>query len=213
MLLNIIRRSFVNQRRAMFLMIISVSVGTALAASLISLSLEIGGKVSRELRSFGANILIEPKVEGLADISGQRRYLRQEDIIKAKTIFWRHNIVGISPFLETDSEVSFQGRSEEIKLIGAWYEKDLPQPGESKKFQAGIKTVSPWWQIEGAWPASKDKVVLGASVAGRFGIRSGEDIVMEGENFTVSGILETGGMEDDQIFMDMEALQELNSLS
>ena len=77
MLLKIIRKSFLNQKKAMALMIVSVAVGTALAASLINISLEIGGKVSKELRTFGANILIEPKVEGLADISGQKRYLRE----------------------------------------------------------------------------------------------------------------------------------------
>ncbi|MEF9437506.1 MAG: hypothetical protein L0922_01680 [Candidatus Mariimomonas ferrooxydans] len=101
MLFQIIKRSFLNQKKAMALMIASVAVGTALAASLIIISLEIGGKVSRELRAFGANILIEPKIEGLAYISGQKRHLRQEDVIRAKTIFWRHNILGIAPF-QTD---------------------------------------------------------------------------------------------------------------
>src|SRR5512134_2323001 len=106
MLLNIIRRSFSNQKKAMALMIVSIAVGTALAASLITLSFEIEGKVSKELRSFGANIIVEPKVEGLADISGQKRYLRSEDIIKTKTIFWRHNIIGIAPFLDADAHLS-----------------------------------------------------------------------------------------------------------
>jgi len=143
MLLNIIKRSFANQKKAMALMIISVAVGTTMAASLITISLEINGKVSKELRSFGANILIEPKIEGLADISGQKRYLRQDDIIRSKTIFWRHNILGIVPFLETDAEISRNNKTEEVKLVGAWYEKELPLPGEAKKFSAGIKTVSP----------------------------------------------------------------------
>jgi hypothetical protein len=40
----------------MALMVISVAVGTAMSASLISIALQISGKVSRELRAFGANI-------------------------------------------------------------------------------------------------------------------------------------------------------------
>jgi len=212
MLLNIIKRSFANQKKAMALMIISVAVGTTMAASLITISLEINGKVARELRSFGANILIEPKIEGLADISGQKRYLRQDDIIRSKTIFWRHNILGIAPFLETDAEISRNNKTEEVKLVGAWYEKELPLPGEAKKFSAGIKTVSPWWYVEGKWPDSPDSVVIGTSVAGRLGIKNGDSIIVDGKSFLVSGTLETGGNEDNQVFMDMEFLQEFKNM-
>lgn len=212
MLLNIIRRSFANQKKAMALMIASVAVGTAMAASLITISLDISGKVSKELRAFGANILVEPKVEGLADISGQKRYLRQEDIIKAKTIFWRHNILGISPFLETEAEISYNNKAEAVKLIGTWYEKGLSLPGETKEFTAGIKTVSPWWSIAGQWPDSAEGVIVGTSIAGRLGLRAGDGIVLDGKRFIVSGILETGGIEDNQIFMDMEGLQGFKDL-
>lgn len=196
----------------MALMIVSIAVGTALAASLITISLEINGKISKELRSFGANILVEPKIEGLADISGQRRYLRYEDIIKTKTIFWRHNILGVAPFLETDAEISVQGNSQDIKLIGAWYEKELPLPGEAKKFEAGIKTVSPWWYINGSWPDSKDKVVVGASLAAKLSVKPGDSLLLEGKEVLVTGTIETGGPEDNQVFMDLEALQEIRKM-
>ncbi|MBI5641243.1 MAG: ABC transporter permease [Nitrospirae bacterium] len=213
MLLNIIKRSFANQKKAMLLMIASVAVGTAMAASLITISLEISGKVSKELRSFGANILIEPRLEGLADISGQKRYLRQEDIVKSKTIFWRHNILGISPFLDTESEISVSGVKETVRLVGAWYEKGLPLPGEAKEFPAGIKTVSPWWYIEGQWPDQADKVVAGTSLAARLGIKKGDSLMIDGKGFVVSGILETGGNEDNELYMDLGHLQEFKNLS
>jgi len=212
MLLHLIKRSFVNQKKAMALMIVSIAVGTAMAASLITISLEINGKVSKELRSFGANILVEPKIEGLADISGQKRFLRYEDIIRTKTIFWRHNILGVSPFLETDAEMSYDSNSQDIKLVGAWYEKELPLPGEAQKFSTGIRAVSPWWYIEGKWPDSADNIVIGTSIAGRFGIKKGDEVFLDKKKFTVSGTIETGGPEDDQVFMDLESLQEFKNM-
>ena len=193
-------------------MIVSIAVGTAMAASLLTISLEINGKVSKELRSFGANIIVEPKIEGLADISGQKRYLRHDDIIKTKTIFWRHNVLGVSPFLETDAEISYNGNSQDIKLVGAWYEKELPLPGEAQKFSTGIKTVSPWWYIGGKWPDSADNIVLGTSIAGRFGIKIGDEVLLDNKKFIVSGTIETGGPEDDQVFMDLEYLQEFKNM-
>lgn len=212
MLFQIIKRSFLNQKKSMTLMISSVAVGTALAASLIIISLDIDEKVSRELRAFGANILIEPKIEGLAYISGQKRYLRQEDVLKAKTIFWRHNILGIAPFLKTKAKVEVKDKVEQIDIIGTWYEKELPLPGEKKSFQAGIKTVSPWWNIEGQWPDSSQSVVIGTSLSGRLGIKRGDKLFLDGKPFLVSGTLETGGKEDDRIFMELESLQDLKGL-
>lgn len=212
MLFSIIKRSFANQKKAMALMIISIAVGTALAASLITISLEINGKISRELRSFGANIIVEPKIEGLADISGQKRFLRYEDIIKTKTIFWRHNILGIAPFLDTKAEVKVKDKVEEINVIGAWYEKELPLPGEAKKFKAGLKTVSPWWHVNGNWPDTKDKIIVGVSLAARLAVKTGDPLLLDGREVTVSGTLETGGPEDNQVFMDLEALQEIRKM-
>jgi putative ABC transport system permease protein len=207
MLLHIIKRSFTKQKKAMALMVVSIAVGTAMAASLITISLEIEGKVAKELRAFGANILVEPKREGLADISGQKRYLRFGDIIKIKTIFWRHNIIGVSPYLEVKARVTGEDKSAEVDLVGAWYEKDLPLPGEKGNFHAGITSVSPGWYIEGEWPSAPDQVIIGISLASKLKTQSGQMIMLDGKEFTVSGILETGGKEDHQVFMDLEELQ------
>ncbi len=194
-------------------MIVSVAVGTALAASLITISLEISGKIAKELRSFGANIIIEPRIEGIADISGQKRYLRFEDIIKTKTIFWRHNIVGVAPFLETNGQLAANGRTEQVKIIGAWYEKELPLPGESVNFIAGIKTVSPWWSIDGKWPDAAGKASVGRALASKLGINKGNNIQLDGSSFEVSAIIETGGDEDGQVFMDIESLQSFKGMT
>src|SRR5574337_605741 len=137
MLLTIIKQSFLNQKKAMAVMIVSVAVGTALAASLLSLSFDISSKVSKELRSFGANIVIQPKISGLAGIGGQKRYLREEDLPKAKTIFWRHNILGIAPFLTVRDDAL------DAVVLGTWHRKLLPLPGEKKGFETGAAVVMP----------------------------------------------------------------------
>jgi putative ABC transport system permease protein len=210
-LIKLLKASFINQKKSTALMIVSVAVGTAVAASLITLSLDIRSNVSRELRTFGANILIEPKVEGLAQLVDQKRYLRQDDLIKAKTIFWRNNILGIAPFLETRAELNSRGKVEELDLVGAWYEHELPLPGEAKTFTAGIKTVFPWWSIDGNWPAA-DAVLVGASLASRLGIKKGDRMEIDGRAFEVLGTVETGGAEDQKVFMDLESLQSFKGL-
>jgi putative ABC transport system permease protein len=208
MLLTLLKQSFVNQKRAMSLMIISVAVGTAVSASLITLALDIQGKVSRELRSFGANITVGPRIEGIADLAGQQRYLREEDVAKAKTIFWRHNIIGLSPFLEEKSELLYQGRKKQVVAVGAWFRKKLSLPGEATPFLAGIETVSPWWEVEGD-VLDGGSVLLGVSLASEMRAKRGDVVMVDGRPFAVSGTISTGGKEDRQLFMNLDSLQEV----
>lgn len=192
-------------------MVVSVAMGTALAASLITISLDIKGKVSKELRAFGANIIVEPKVEGLADISGQTRFLRQEDIIKVGTIFWRHNILGVAPFLESEAALLHHGNTERVELIGAWYERILPLTSDENAVRAGIRSVAPWWAIEGAWPGDRE-VLIGSALASRLRIGLDEALNIDGRAFKISGILDTGGREENQVFMELASLQDLKAL-
>ncbi len=206
MLFNIIKQSFLNQKKAMAVMIVSVSVGTAIAASLLALSFDISSKVSKELRSFGANIVIQPKVPGLAGISGQKRYLREEDLVKAKTIFWRHNILGIVPFLVMHDDTL------DVNVLGTWYRKAVPLPGEKKGFETGAASVMPWWSIDGAWPSRDDEILAGAGLAGRLAKKTGDSVVVRGRTFRISGILSTGGKEDDMLIGELATVQKLSGL-
>lgn len=208
MLLKLLKQSFFNQKKAMALMVLSVAMGTAVSASLITLSLDITGKVTRELRSFGANIVIEPKVEGVADLAGQKRYLREEDVIKAKTIFWRHNIIGLAPYLDAKVPLGFGARKLDVQAVGAWYEHPLPLPGENEKFRTGIAAVSPWWEIKGVWPEERG-VALGVSLAQELGAKVGDTVTIKGQPYGITALLSTGGREDRQVFFDLGALQSI----
>ncbi len=207
MLFNIIKRSFINQKKAMAVMVIAVAVGTAIAASLLSLSMDISSKIAKELRSFGANILVQPKVTALAGIAGQKRYLDEKDLVKVKTIFWRHNILGLVPFLYVEDEV--QG----VKVVGTWYKQPLKVPGEKKPFETGISNVMPWWQIQGRWPEKNNEILVGADLADRKGLRLNDTVQLLGKEFVVTGIVRTGGKEDNMFVGELSTIQKLSGLT
>lgn len=191
----------------MAVMIASVAVGTAISASLLTLSLDISSKVSKELRSYGANIIVRPKVNGLAAISGQKRYLREEDLPKIKTIFWRHNIEGIAPVLIVhDNERN-------LTLLGTWYQRKIPVPGEENGFEAGVANVMPWWEIDGNWPSTDREILAGAGIAKRLGLKIGDRLKVRGAEFAVTGILSTGGKEDDMLIGELSTVQDLWGLN
>lgn len=211
MLPRLVRQSFRNQKTAWAVMVAAVSMGVAVSASLLSISLDIKGKVSRELRAFGANIVVEPALEGLADLTGQSRYLREEDVIKSKTIFWRHNILGVAPFLNGRVSINSGKVEKNVPALGAWFEKKMPLPGEAGEFTAGTVTVLPWWDIRGEYP-SHGTVLLGVELAEETGLKAGSPLRVDGRDFTVSGTVSTGGAEDSMALFGLDTFQELKGL-
>ena len=183
-------------------MLISVAFGTALSTSLITLSLDISNKVAKELRSFGANIVVEPVVTRIQDLTGQQRYLMDADLIKIKTIFWRHNILGILPILYTEDP--FSG----YKLMGTWYERSLKVPGQREPFVTGIKTVMGGWLLKGRWPSSDNELVAGAST----GLKIGQSVNVFGRKMKIVGILRTGSKEDEMLIGELSTVQALSGL-
>ncbi len=206
MLLALIARSFINQKKAASVMVLSVAIGTAIAASLLALSFDISSKVSRELRSFGANIIVQPRVSGLAGVSGQQRYLRESDIPKAKIIFWKHNILGVAPQLLARDETT------KTPVLGTWYQRTIAVPGEKAGFATGAATVMPWWSIDGSWPAGEDELLAGSGLAERKGIKKGDRFVVAGRSLRITGILTTGGKEDDMMVGELATVQRLFGL-
>ncbi len=207
MLFNIIKQSFINQKKAMVLIVVSVAVGTAIATSLLSLSMDISNKVARELRSFGANILVKPKITGLLRMAEQQRYLEESDIIKIKTIFWRHNILGMVPFLYVKDNKS------DITIAGTWYENSFKIPGDDRPFVTGVSKVMPWWEIRGRWPEEDNEILIGLSIAERYSLKTGDKIKLFDREFTITGILNTGSTEDEMVVGELSTIQKLSGLN
>lgn len=88
-------------------------LASSLISALLAVSIDIGDKMSRELKSYGANILIEPAgqaalpalfSESSNPLSGQD-FLDEAELPNIKDIFWRNNIVGFAPMLGSEASV------------------------------------------------------------------------------------------------------------
>jgi putative ABC transport system permease protein len=240
MLVRILLESLARRRRRKLLSALAVALGIAAAATVGTLSLDIGDKVSRELRSYGANLSITPAADSLAITvggvdyrpAGTGAYIPEDELVKLKKIFWRNNIVAFAPFLYVPAEVD--GRR--AVLIGTWFEKLLPVD-KSEVFATGLKKLHPAWKVAGAWPDDKDGmgVLVGRRLAARLGLGAGSAITVtlagdpcrgapcgrpDGAGtrpaptnlFQVRGVLETGGGEDDQVLAPLATVQSLAGL-
>ena len=108
MFARLVGESFVRNPRRKMLTAAALVVGMAVATATLTVALEVGDRLAREFRSLGANLLVTPQSDTLPlEIGGvdyrpvdEGAYLHEADLGKLKTIFWRHNILGFTPFLD-----------------------------------------------------------------------------------------------------------------
>jgi putative ABC transport system permease protein len=188
MFLRMVGESFLRNPRRKLLAAAALAAAMAVTTAALSLVLDVGDRLSREFRSLGANLLVTPQSDSLPlEIGGvdyrpvdQGAYLNESDLSKLKTIFWRNNIIGFTPFLDVPADVSLSSASAttampspvHTTLIGTWYDHPLPIP-DSSTFRTGLRTTHPYWKIDGRWFAdSANECVLGSALASQLGLSS-----------------------------------------
>src|SRR6204780_1033925 len=157
MFARLVRESFVRNPRRKVLTAAALVVGMAVATATLTVALEVGDRLAREFRSLGANLIVTPRSDTLPlEIGGvdyrpvdEGAYLKEADLGKLKTIFWRHNILGFTPFLDVRTLVT-SNKVTSTTMIGTWYEHKVPVP-DGTNFETGLKATHPSWQIQGRW--------------------------------------------------------------
>jgi putative ABC transport system permease protein len=205
-LTRILKNSFLKRPKAIVLVLLSITMGAAVATAFLGIAGEVSHKMALELRSYGANILLEPAaLEGGGE-------LREEDLPKIKTVFWKYNITGFTPYLFGVTELTAGTRREQGIVAGTWFNKELEVPGEDPSLQ-GVKVIAPWWDVQGRWPEAADDAIVGATLAKRLGVVPGSDLVAKAggrlQHFRVCGIVTTGGYEEEQLFAPLVTVQAL----
>jgi putative ABC transport system permease protein len=210
MFVRLVYESFRRQPRRKLLVAVAVTLGAAVATAMIAIAPDIGDKVSRELRSLGANLVVTPEEDtldvqiGSVNLKPAGTYLNEADLPKIKGISWRNNITGFAPLLPIRARVP----SGEVTLVGTYFSR--PLKFGNQQFTTGARATFPWWKVEGEWPADESQdVLLGRRLAAELAASPGSMIVLNGTPHRIAGILETGGDEDHQIMAPLAVAQAL----
>jgi putative ABC transport system permease protein len=237
MFARLVGESFVRNPRRKILTAAALVVGMAVATSTLTVALDVGDRLAREFRSFGANLLVTPQSDTLpVEIGGvdyrpvdEGSYLQVAALGKLRTIFWRHNIVGFTPFLDVPAVISPVMAGDPAPaptattVIGTWFRHETPVP-DGTKFTTGASITHPWWKINGRWfEDDADECVMGATLANA---HFGPDIVgksirafqfhgdrgnwSETVTLRVVGIVSTGGAEDNAVLAPLSVAQKMS---
>ena len=156
MFLRLLYESFRRQKRRKLLAGVAIMLGVGVATAMIAVATDIGDKISRELRTYGANLIVTPQEDTLdVEIGGVNlkppsdgAYLNEADLPKIKGMFWRNNIVGFAPMLPVNVSLS-AGRGRSL----CW---EHISPGNlrfgKQDFTTGVRSTHPWWKVQGTWP-------------------------------------------------------------
>src|SRR5262249_45820894 len=156
--------------------------------------------------AYSANLVLTP-IEDSLDVNiagvnlkpvGEGAFLRESDLPGMKGIFWGHSIIGFVPFLSAQQSFAVGGKQVLAPLIGTYFSQPLHYREES--FSTGARRVNAYWKVEGEWPEDDSSdALVGTSLASQSHLQIGDIIAAGAYQMRVTGILHTGGPEDQAV--------------
>ncbi|MEA2558896.1 MAG: putative transport system permease protein [Acidobacteriota bacterium] len=197
MYVRLLAESLRRGTRRKLLAVTAVALGTLGATALAEVVLASGDRLAAEMGSYGANLQLAP--------NPGRETLPEPSLALVRKIFWRNNIIALAPLyslrVRTGDRVA--------PLVGTWFNYEL-EPG----WRTGLPRTRPTLRVEGRWPRDGEaEVAVGRRLAQRLGVRPGSRIetALGGrtESLLVTGLLTSGGAEEEEAFAPLPVVQRL----
>jgi putative ABC transport system permease protein len=177
--------------RAIFL-VVGLMIGVATVVTLLSLTDALSMRAQNELENFGANIIITPRSDQLdlnyggvqlGGVNLVAREIEQVSLVNIDTIPNRRNVATIGPKVLGTVEVQGQ----RVMMMGV-------DPVAEFKLKR-------WWSIAGRPVKQGAELLVGDTLVKRFGLAIGDTLQLNGQDFTVVGLLAQTGSQDDQLLI------------
>lgn len=190
---RLLLRSLTRRASKVVIALVALSVGVTAAATLLNLTYDVESKMKRELRTYGANLIVIPKSPNKTMLEP-----RLEDLMPLSRT---GEIVAVASYLYTPAMMQANKAADVVMVAGVRFEE--------------IKRVNPYWQVEGEWARTDDLAsgMIGSEIARRFHLAVGDRFRLSlnaerwSEEFVVTGIVTTGEAEDGQVFVNLPLLQ------
>jgi len=195
MYLRMIAQSFGHRLSRVLIASLSVAVGATTLSCLALVADRVPAQMARELRSYGANLVVTPS--GAESLS-EDQVLAADAAVEGAAVGDGDGVLARAAYQYTNLLYNQQA----LQVMGT----DLDD----------AQAVRPYWQIDGSLPTGPDQILVGENVAQTYRFSAGstvgltEPTAQDGaaRQLTVTGVLRTGGAEDDLIVTNLETLAE-----
>lgn len=177
----------------------SLALSSALVFCLAAVSGGIEGQLGKELAAYGANLLVLPRSAPLRFGLGglelgpveEERRLQEADVARLATAA---GVETVAPALLA-----------RVLLDG------VPAGAAGHDFGA-LRALNPLWRVAPRWPGAGE-AMAGATLAARLRLAPGGELAVEAggraARVRLAAVVETGGREDDDLFLPLPLLQAL----
>ena len=197
MYFRMITASLLRRRSRMLIALLAIAIGAMILSGLLTIYLDVPRQLGTQFRNYGANMLFVPTEDKIS----------RQAVQAAEEMIPEDALVGIVPY-----------RYETVRI------NDRPEMAAAMDME-GAKKTSPFWSVEGEWPSAAGEIMVGKNVASTYNLKPGKKVTCtyapETEDdeeepvldnyidFTVTGILDTGGSEEDYVYMLLEDMDTL----
>jgi putative ABC transport system permease protein len=192
MFMKMLVSSLIRRRSRMLAALCAIAIGATVLLGMAAISYDIPRQMGREFRSYGANMVLVA--------SGEDALLKLEDSDRAAEVIPEKSLVGMTPYRYEIVRINMQGYT----AAGTDFDQ--------------ARRTSPYWNVSGAWPKEENDILIGSDIAEFTRLAPGSAINITGRasdgarfrrDMTVSGIVRTGSVEDEFIFMRLDTLDAL----
>jgi putative ABC transport system permease protein len=188
--------SLLRRRSRMIVALLAVAIGATILSGLIAIYYDIPRQMGQEFRSYGTNFVMVP--------AGSDAVMDMERVEAALAMFPREELIGAAPY-----------RYQTVKINSEPFMAAGTNLAEARK-------TSPYWFVSGRWPEAAGEALIGQAVADTIRLLPGNSFTMTGtgsagesfsRDFTVSGIMQSGGTEEAFIFMSLNDFEDMTGES
>lgn len=174
MFIRMISASLVRRRSRMIVALLAIMVGATILSGLGMIYYDVPRQMSSQFRSYGANIIMMPSGDG---------FIQEQELQTALGKFPDAELEGCTPYRYENTSIH-----------------NMPVTLAGIDFDSVLKT-SPYWHISGELPKQDGQTLVGAKVADKLGIKTGDSISAV-NSFEVTDSTNTSRIPDYEIYTD-----------
>lgn len=174
--------------------LLALTSGGAVVSALMNLEVDINRKLAQEFRSLGANLVISAPSSSVASTLIDASAMQNVERLQSSA-------VAASPYLYLVARADESG-GREVVVAGTWLDR--------------VAEMSPWWQISGRSALARTdllRCLLGRNASRNLAAVNGSMLTLSYQGrvarLTVAGVIDAGGPEDNQIFVNLPVAQTL----
>lgn len=196
-----ITASLLRRRSRMLVALLAIMIGATILSGLVTIYYDVPRQMGAQFRSYGANMIFTGPAEGFTE----------SDVEKGLSNIPENEVVGVAPY-----------HYETVRIL------DRPMIAAATDMD-GAKKTSPFWSVSGEWPSAGGQIMVGKNVAATYNLKAGDTVILtfapekekeekveddgvvqdREKEFTVTGILDTGGSEEEYVYTSLQDLAEL----